>query len=393
MVNQSFQYGLEQFNHTLHTPFRGATMDYLKDSLTQMAGNNLKDAKGIELRVSPQFLKQIDIIKNAINNLNSLQNSNEKTTVSLICHFIKGQKIEDSYKYIEDNFNKLSGIDVAGRDYLASPEDYIDIFERLRKNKHASHLRYTYHAGEDFFHILDGLRTIYEAITFLNFSKNDRIGHASAAGVSPDLWADNLDESFPISIGRYLDDLIFAYHLIDHNNLAFREDTKGALKQRIETLLPLVGYKVSNIEDSVAYWLSHDKQRRNTDKYKKIIEVKCFELFNQDELIMLQKEILKVLKEKEIAIETTPTSNVSIGHHRTFRSYHLITWLKWKEQDVAVPDIVVGSDETGVFPTNIANEYANIYDLLKKYKFQNAEVIMKDLVEKSKLHIFQNIQR
>ena len=37
--------------------------------------------------------------------------------------------------------------------------------------------------------------------------------------------------------------------------------------------------------------------------------------------------------------------------------------MRWKD-DFEIPDIVLGTDETGVFPTNIKNEYANVYDLL-----------------------------
>ena len=98
-------------------------------------------------------------------------------------------------------------------------------------------------------------------------------------------------------------------------------------------------------------------------KYERIIAVDCYEFFKEGDLVILQKEIMKILSEKEITIETMPTSNVTIGHHHSFRSYHLARWMRWKEES-NIPNIVMGTDETGVFPTNIKNEYANVYDLL-----------------------------
>ena len=49
-------------------------------------------------------------------------------------------------------------------------------------------LRFTFHAGEDFRHILSGLRRMDEAVTFLKFHAGDRIGHGTALGISPEQW-------------------------------------------------------------------------------------------------------------------------------------------------------------------------------------------------------------
>jgi adenosine deaminase len=70
------------------------------------------------------------------------------------------------------------------------------------------------------------------------------------------------------------------------------------------------------------------------------------------------------MKLKEIVIEALPTSNVRIGHHRSFKTYHLRDWLNWNERDANVPPIVIGTDDTGIFATNIFNEYANLYQML-----------------------------
>jgi len=75
----------------------------------------------------------------------------------------------------------------------------------------------------------------------------------------------------------------------------------------------------------------------------------------------LQQTILKHMHKKEVVIETLPTSNVRIGQHHSFDTYHLWNWVKWEEEGHSIPPIVVGTDDTGIFATNIYNEYANIY--------------------------------
>lgn len=86
---------------------------------------------------------------------------------------------------------------------------------------------------------------------------------------------------------------------------------------------------------------------------------------------------------------------MSIGYDHELKSYHLKTWLKWKYKNICkVPDIVIGSDEVGTFPTNIANEYACIYDMLKAdADFDDVLIdkIINDLMECSQRRAFANV--
>ena len=51
-------------------------------------------------------------------------------------------------------------------------------------------LRTTVHAGEDFSHLLTGLRHVDEAIEVLDLREGDRIGHGLALGIDPARWAE-----------------------------------------------------------------------------------------------------------------------------------------------------------------------------------------------------------
>ncbi|WP_299004637.1 antiviral RADAR system adenosine deaminase RdrB [uncultured Shewanella sp.] len=68
----------------------------------------------------------------------------------------------------------------------------------------------TVHAGEDFSHLLSGLRAIDEAIFFCDYQAGDRIGHALALGVSPSSWAKRQQTAY-VSVGEHLDNLTWCF--------------------------------------------------------------------------------------------------------------------------------------------------------------------------------------
>ena len=171
--------------------------------------------------------------------------------------------------------------------------------------------------------------------------------------------------------------------------------TKKKLLERINSLSAILGKPVMHWHD-IEKWIINRKERckelENSPEYTKIIHIGCFDVFSSEELVSFQKEVLKRVKDKGIAIETMPTSNVTIGHHHSYKSYHLLTWLKWKQEGVDVPDIVLGSDETGVFPANIANEYANVLELLRTDgTIENPEEVVESIIEMSSSKVFSKL--
>ncbi len=94
---------------------------------------------------------------------------------------------------------KVRGIDAANIEIGCRPETFATEFRYLR-NVHLPNRRnsflppatgpsigVTYHVGEDFLDIADGLRAIDEAVKFLHMGRGDRLGHALALGVDPSL--------------------------------------------------------------------------------------------------------------------------------------------------------------------------------------------------------------
>lgn len=318
LVVSAHQTGLVQFGHTLHQPFRGPEQYHNGRLLKQILGGNIQGVRHIEMRLNASEIKYIRGLRQGLKVIDS------PLELSFLCHYIKGQSQKNDTRHILLHRSLLTGVDTAGKDFKAKPAKYKEPYLQLQK---AGIRNFTYHAGEDFYHILDGLRTIYDAIRLLPLS---RIGHASAAGVSPTLWASHMEGKVPVRTDEYRD----------------------ALQMAID--LGVCPYKKKDIE-----------RRIKELEGEKLITVPCFEVLDADDIERLQKAILRMIDERNIVIEATPTSNITIGHAHSFQSYHLATWLRWKYIDLLdVPPIVLGSDEVGVFPTNILNEYANVEEML-----------------------------
>lgn len=369
-IVQYHQVGLNQFNQVLNVefPFKGPfdAKEYAQQLFRQEVDYMSPfQVNRIEFRLCASKLKNIDEY------IKGIESIDKKIKVGFVCTLTKSAKKQrkNDVRKIQRNISKIVGVDVAGADFVASPGAFKDAFAEIRKIKKQSPWRFTYHAGEDFFHILTGMRMIYEAVTLLELQPKDRIGHASAAGVDPRNWARCLHGVVPIKQGEYLEDLKFVKNFIKNNRniINFRS-------------------KVSEIDDYITKNLSDAKSKPDS-----IIKVDCFQFFDEDELRILQKELLRCLSEKGIVIEACPTSNICIGYDHSLRSYHLRTWLKWKYiQYLPIPDIVIGSDEIGVFPTNISNEYACVYEMLMmddELK-PHAKAILDDLAKNSMKYAF-----
>lgn len=436
LVQQTHQYGFEQFQkHTVNRLRENVELEYLNRFL-QLHGNELRNIRFLEGRFSPKDketdqLKLLqDILLGWVKLCKTATYSSENSVepqLKLIAHFIKAKdktpNKEIRHKGLRKNIwkkacvlalmkekqnkyiNEVVGIDAAASEFDAPPEVFAPSFRLLRRRGFE---HFTFHAGEDFFHIISGLRAIYESIDFLELQHGDRIGHAVACGIDPQVWINNVGVNILIQQGEHLDNLMFAYHFIitykvdalksklpslaleisEHSFKIYEEfyPTELLLKAwQFRKYCPIhllsekreFARQYSNYSD--AEWqeiikqmpkLKDDKRfsiiqkyhhEHTRMRYESIIEIKALELFNAEEIKQLQLALLKYMHQKEIVIETLPTSNVRIGQHHDFNTYHLWNWIKWENEGYSIPPIVVGTDDTGIFATNIYNEYANIY--------------------------------
>ena len=174
--------------------------------------------------------------------------------------------------YGQKELNKITAVDAAASEFDTPPEVFAPVFRELRELNVVRH--FTYHAGEDFYHILDGLRAIYEAIIFLDLQHGDRIGHASATGTDVDTWADILMKKVIMPQGIYLDDLIFVHCFI--------------LEQKIESLyakLPMIEIKIQEISRKI-YNKTYGLEDLSSAWKKRYLDPRCIKENKTDKTLL-----------------------------------------------------------------------------------------------------------
>lgn len=144
-----------------------------------------------------------------------------------LVQFMSSVAHEDSLIPIELTAEQLSfdlrkairGFDVAGNENHLPIEVFAPVLRVLRSAKFSSQGMFgtrierpflTVHAGEDFSHLLTGLRNIDEAVVFCDFQQGDRIGHALALGINPRQWLKRQQTAY-LSVGEHLDNLVWAH--------------------------------------------------------------------------------------------------------------------------------------------------------------------------------------
>jgi adenosine deaminase len=423
LMQQPTQYGFEQFQKLTLTNLRDLSEESYKKQFLQLTGSARNDLHYVECRFNPkpEIGANITLLAKISKGWEEAQSiTNNEGEYALVAHFIKRKDsspdtcwrfqaeysdlckrasallalIHSRSKYA----GKVVGIDAAGSEFDMPPYVFSPFFRAL-KRKGVTHA--TYHAGEDFYQILGGLRAIYEAIEFCGLSRGDRIGHASAAGLNPDLFSSFSQGAIPIE--ESLDNLVFAYSFITEQKIKDLYSLLPLIASSVEVYCLKLYGKDYPIPSLIAAWrlrrfhptmvyFEDCNESEHTFYYDEQEVAMCsrereglpLEIYlayqdssfagrrrkeiviNEDilstkDLVVLQQALLKFMHSKEIVIETLPSSNVSIGPHKSIDSYHLWTWLQWERDGKCIPPIVVGTDDPGIFPTTIFNEYARIY--------------------------------
>ena len=143
---------------------------------------------------------------------------------------------------------RIRGIDACSRELGCRPEVFAVPFRFLRECplklfpsspllRPDAALSFTYHVGEDFYDLTDGLRAVDEAVCFLNLRRGDRLGHALALGTDPELHYHKKYNLVVLPKQDLLDNLIWLYYRSEELGIKIAANLRERIRSRAEDLL------------------------------------------------------------------------------------------------------------------------------------------------------------
>lgn len=425
-VNASFQkQNIISLEARICPEFRSAELNKkLNRKFQYIDDNEIKEKTYFVLHFPKQKDERNTIV--APRNL-AVRRQTEKYTKAIVALL---EKEGEACKYIR-------GIDACAGEIGCRPEVFgqyyrylLDYSIPVRKRK-SNCLRATYHAGEDFLDIIDGLRAIDEAILFCGMSRGSRLGHALALGISAAEYyrfkgnmlvipkqdlLDNLawvlvkkeqygclvDEKLKTLLEQKFYELfyeIYSEECLQYRNVTYldyynswmlRGDnpenyllTPEEFERRLASvpLLKLYRYDFNNaVSDTVRrnekyrrlFMLYHfDDRVRRKGEGEEVFKIPC----GYASLVKkIQDKMIQELVYKGIGIETNPSSNYLIGPIQKYEEHPIIRFngrkLKETETNMSL-QVSINTDDQGVFDTSLENEYALMTIALKKAKTED----------------------
>lgn len=328
------------------------------------------------------------------------------------------------------------GIDAASVEHKTEPWVFAPVFCKARSSKkiipysassgeYIQNMGFTYHVGEDFRHIVSGLRHIDEVLTHFNYRSGDRLGHAIALGVNIDeLVAQQGIVSIPIM--EHLENLLWMWQF------ANRSSDISEVPNNLEFLIMEIAKeiyddKVNGI-DAHFLWRVYQKKFEDIDsqKHRFVQNGKCV-LLNNDSLNSessdlfykilcshfcpcwyerykkpifvsmndnvqlyknLQMSLIKKVERMGIYVETNPSSNAAIGDISSILEHPIIRLnnrgLSLKNSPQSCVLTTINSDDPLVFSTFAENEIAYIYYALLSEGCKREEAL--EWIDKIRLH-------
>lgn len=230
---------LDSYNHVL---YKAAIEGFLEKGKIDGLYNRY-----IEARVVPKDTEG-GIVK-ALTSYSKEISSRYKNHYSFVFHFIKQRdepKETDLYRHFalrkqikrqayaiyqfrtnrenwkgDDLVSMVAGLDAANSEIFCRPEVFAQAFRFLRGHEikideetedYPKDLNVTYHVGEDFLDIADGLRAVEEAMIFLNLGNGDRLGHALVLGTDVRTYYEKRYFTVCASKQVILDNLAWLHH-------------------------------------------------------------------------------------------------------------------------------------------------------------------------------------
>lgn len=324
---------------------------------------------------------------------------------------------------------KVIGIDAANSEIYCRPEVFAQAFRFLREHKldrkdRPNDLGFTYHVGEDFYDIVDGLRALEEVIFFLGFRSGDRLGHALALGTDVTRYYQRREYTISMTKQVLLDNTAWLYvkclrtegynptcaylqEVFNHyftyiygenknhcniltyyqswllrgnDPLFFKEDSHETIKiianQWNQCAFNNNFQEVREAQkNTVARHLYHQyhydlevKRKGEEGETLKFKEDVRKDLLKSIETI--QQQLLTEIEKKHLVIECNPSSNYKIGEFDRYDEHPIIKFFnyglntEYPRHDISVS---INTDDKGIFATSLEREYSLMALAMEKH--------------------------
>ena len=314
------------------------------------------------------------------------------------------------------------GIDAANSEFHCRPEVFAQAYRYLKNTG----LRYTYHVGEDFYDLTDGLRAIDEAIRYLHLRRGDRLGHCLALGLDPERYYEERHFTVPLPTQNLMDNLVWLYFKAKSYNVTVSPSVEMMILDKYSEQSKIFhqdGHPFSMMDyyhsmmlrgnnpfgrADVGYgyildhWDAYDMDaevRYGAYGNEKIIESLYWQYhfgkdvremgnkvieFKVDEqyaglIRCIQEKMMEEIEEKGIAIECCPSSNYKIGRLCRYDNHPLFRMHEVNPDGKHYLPITINTDDLGIFTTSLENEYSLILSALLKKKDSSGKPLYNSL--------------
>lgn len=310
-------------------------------------------------------------------------------------------------------------LDAAGATLDVPPETLAPAFRYS-----SEHLKgKTFHCGEDFRHLISGIREVADSIRVLSLSEGDCVGHAVSIGIAPEKWIRSQVEEINIPRHEWLMDLLYllettqrdfpssvgAWQLAEARKQWEKDARHYALslfpncaELQQEGALQLLHRLYENCHlfapfletGSPAETGSLDKSELQMIEQARLANTAGLQdlLAEWNEicptkqemvaiprdylpagvLLRLQQQVQRTIQEKGIVVEVCLVSNCKISDYKDLGEHHISRWLNLGGCAPAGDSrmrLCMGCDDPGIFVTNTANEYYHLICLLLQRGF------------------------
>ncbi len=349
-------------------------------------------------------------------------------------------RLREQYREIA---SKVLGIDACSQEIGCRPEVFACVFRQLSEHiveellgaKQIAQLKKTYHVGEDFLDVVDGLRAVDEAVKFLNLQCGDRIGHGTVLGIDVRKWYLFKKNTIVLSKQDYLDNIVWLYHklveykikeffilqekLLNEFNYYFAEiylKDRKITDMQFDIHVYYEAWKLRGDDPNLYFdgkfhksaiynqeWLVNRKYPEKFIIRERKEVCYLYYLYHFDTKVRkkgsesiqvyisssyiygveaVQKAFGKDFASKGIGVETNPSSNLAISPIQSYDEHPIVqlynkdaTWDAEKLDNCPQMNVSINTDDKGVFHTSLENEYALMACALEKVKDEKEQPI------------------